>query len=85
LLVYAERGLRVRRGLQWPDWCSDRPAAETAIGAGEPLCTVHASGSSRSELHALLERRSRVVSEALLAAARPPLVQRMAGSSPCPL
>ena len=85
LLVYAERGLRVRRGLQWPDWCSDRPPAETRIGAGEPLCTVHASGSSRSELHALLERRSRTVSAVLLAAARPPAVQRMTGSSPCPL
>jgi predicted ATP-grasp superfamily ATP-dependent carboligase len=85
LLVYAERGLRVRRGFQWPDWCSDRPPRQTRIGAGEPLCTVHASGSSRAELCGLLERRSRAVSEALLAAARPPGVQRMAESSPCRL
>jgi predicted ATP-grasp superfamily ATP-dependent carboligase len=85
LLVYAVRALRVRGGFEWPAWCSDRPPAWTRVEAGDPLCTVHASGSSRAEVHALLVRRSRAVSAALLGtAARRARLQCAAESSPCP-
>jgi len=66
LVVYAEQRLKVPRGFRWPDWCSDLPAAETPIDAGEPLCTVHASGSGCLELRGLLERRRRFVCGALI-------------------
>lgn len=65
LVVYAEQGLKVPRGFRWPHWCSDVPPAETRIGAGEPLCTLHASGTGPLELLGFLERRRRFVCRAL--------------------
>jgi len=65
LVVYAEQGLKVPRGFRWPHWCSDLPPAETRIGAGEPLCTLHASGTGPLELLGFLERRRRFVCRAL--------------------
>ena len=66
LVVYAEQELKVPRGFSWPNWCSDLPPAETRIDAGEPLCTVHASGTGSLELHGVLERRRRFVCRALM-------------------
>jgi uncharacterized protein len=56
-IVYstAERRQFSRRA--FPDWCSDLPADATGIAKGMPLCTVHASGRSASEVRRLLERR----------------------------
>jgi len=66
LVVYAEQGLKVPAGFRWPGWCSDLPAAETHIDAGEPLCTVHGGGTGTLELYGLLERRRRFVCGALI-------------------
>lgn len=44
-IVYAERDI-VIPALDWPEWISDRPHADAAIKAGEPLCTVHASAAT---------------------------------------
>lgn len=48
-----------RRG--YPDWCSDLPADAAGITTGMPVCTVHASGSSASEVKRLLNRRQAVL------------------------
>jgi predicted ATP-grasp superfamily ATP-dependent carboligase len=68
LVVYAEQGLQVPAGFRWPDWCSDLPPADTPIDAGEPLCTVRASGTGSLDLYGLLERRGHFVCRALIAA-----------------
>lgn len=55
-LVYAERDLIVP-ALEWPDWTADRPHAGAAIGAGEPLCTVHAFATTVAEARRLVDDR----------------------------
>jgi predicted ATP-grasp superfamily ATP-dependent carboligase len=86
LVVYAEQGLKVPHGFRWPDWCSDLPPAETPIDAGEPLCTVHASGTDSLELHGFLERRRRFVCRALNSQlSKPQVVPAMAGGRACQL
>ena len=41
----------------WPEWSADRPNAGVAIGAGEPLCTVHADAATAADAKALLDER----------------------------
>lgn len=50
----------------FPDWCSDLPADATGISAGMPVCTVHASGSSASEVKRLLNRRQATLENYLM-------------------
>lgn len=81
LMVYAEQGLKVPRGFRWPNWCSDRPPAETRIDAGEPICSVHASGTGTLELRGFIERRRRFVCRALTSElSKPHAVLCMAGA-----
>lgn len=63
-VLYATRDLVVPV-LQWPDWAKDRPAAGTPVGAGEPLCTVHAGGASAVAVEGLLARRAAEMAERL--------------------
>lgn len=62
-LVHAEQDLHVPWHFNWPTWCSDRPAAGTDIRCGEPVCTVHASGTSMFGLNGFLQRRTRFIQE----------------------
>lgn len=85
LVVYTDQGLKVPRGFRWPNWCSDRPPAETRIDVGKPLCTVHANGTSLVELHGFLEHRRRFVCGALMSGwSQPQTLQRMAGAGAWP-
>jgi uncharacterized protein len=45
-IVYAPHDIAVRKRPDWPDWIVDRPAPETRIAAGDPLCTALASGAT---------------------------------------
>jgi len=45
-VVYAPRDLMWLGGGTWPDWTADRPAPGTRIAAGDPLCTILASGAT---------------------------------------
>lgn len=40
-----------------PDWVADRPSPGTRLAAGEPVCTVWATGHDLSEARAVLARR----------------------------
>jgi uncharacterized protein len=55
-IAYGRRDLRVPT-LEWPEWTADRPHTGAEIGAGEPLCTVHASGNTYPEVRALVDTR----------------------------
>jgi predicted ATP-grasp superfamily ATP-dependent carboligase len=45
-IIYAPCDIVVPSGRNWPDWMVDRPPPGTRIAAGEPVCTVLASGAS---------------------------------------
>ena len=60
-IVYADDDIRSVPVLEWPDWTTDRPAAGTAIRAGEPVCTVHARSWATADARALAERRRETV------------------------
>ena len=53
---YAEQDQRVGRVL-WPEWCSDRPPADTHCLKGAPVCGLHATGNSSIEVAGLLQER----------------------------
>jgi predicted ATP-grasp superfamily ATP-dependent carboligase len=59
--VYAERHIIAPVRFEWPDWSADRPNPGTAIRAGEPLCTVHASAASAMEAKSLISERLALV------------------------
>ncbi len=59
-IVYAERDVSIAP-LDWPDWTADRPHTGTAIGAGEPLCTVQACAATATEARQLVETRRATV------------------------
>ncbi|MEJ8850617.1 ATP-grasp domain-containing protein [Variovorax rhizosphaerae] len=64
-IVYARRALSLdesaaRRLATHPD-CHDLPSAPTQFEAGEPLCSVSASGSNADEVCAMLRRRREAV------------------------
>jgi uncharacterized protein len=56
-ICYAARDLTTPDRFEWPDWSADRPNAGAAIGAGEPLCTVHADAAAAADAKALLDER----------------------------
>ena len=57
-IVYAAAALRVPDWREWPAWLSDRPVAGTAIGAGQPVCTVHAQAATPDALRRRLAERA---------------------------
>ncbi len=57
-ILYAPRRLHVPE-YDWPDWISDRPVPGSLIGAGHPVCTLHASGVAAGSVPILLEQRRR--------------------------
>ncbi len=60
-ILYAPRALTVSTGIEWPRWSADRPAPGTAIGRGEPVCTLLARGRDPHRLRARLDERAAVV------------------------
>ncbi len=56
-IVYADAAIRVPSGIRWPDWVADRPARDSRIDAGAPLCTVLASAPAAAALGPLIDRR----------------------------
>ncbi len=64
-IVYAERDIASFPTLPWPDWATDRPHPGAPIGAGEPLCSVHATAASAAEARRVVHGRV----ESILAAA----------------
>ena len=68
-VMYADREMAVPIGMKWPGWCSDMPVTGSTIQPGQPVCTVHASGSHMSRVREVLDRRSRVIHEMLPALA----------------
>ncbi|WP_425105812.1 ATP-grasp domain-containing protein [Ancylobacter sp.] len=67
-LFYAPAAIEVREAL--PNWAADRPAPGTRIAAGDPVCTVLATGRDLAEARAVLARRMDHLSRALGTAGR---------------
>lgn len=67
-LFYAPAAIEVREAL--PFWAADRPAPGTRIAAGDPVCTVLATGRDLAEARAVLARRMDHLSRALGTAGR---------------
>lgn len=53
-VIYADRPLLVPQA-RWPEHTADRPAAGTAIAAGAPLCSAHATGPTEEMAVARVE------------------------------
>ncbi len=60
-IVYAENDIGSVPSLAWPHWTADRPRSGSMIKAGEPLCTIYASGSDVTAARALTDERRKLV------------------------
>jgi uncharacterized protein len=59
--VYAPHELAVCEGLNWPDWAVDRSPSGTRFSAGDPVCTVLASGATVDVARACAGERARKI------------------------
>lgn len=55
-VLYASRALQAP-ATAWPEWVKDRPVPGTALCPGEPVCTVHAEGTTAATVERLLLQR----------------------------
>lgn len=60
-IAYARDDIAAFPAVTWPDWAADRPRCGSAVGAGEPLCTVHATASTAAGARALVAERVETV------------------------
>jgi predicted ATP-grasp superfamily ATP-dependent carboligase len=51
--------------MRFPRWCRDLPIRGTRFTAGDPVCTVHATGPDVPRTMALLRRRLHAFSRSL--------------------
>jgi uncharacterized protein len=58
-IVYAPIDMAPRVERNWPDWAVDRPPLGTRIAAGDPLCTVLASGATVDLARSCVGERAR--------------------------
>jgi uncharacterized protein len=56
-ILYADQGLPSLPSIAWPDWTADRPRPATAVGRGQPICSVLARASTGAGATALLADR----------------------------
>jgi len=68
-VVHASAPGRADAGFAFPAWCRDIPMPGTRFAAGDPVCTVHASGPDAERALALLHRRRATLQGALREAA----------------
>ncbi len=59
--VYAPHEVAVCEGLIWPDWAVDRSPPGTRFSAGDPVCTVLASGATVGLARACASERARKI------------------------
>jgi predicted ATP-grasp superfamily ATP-dependent carboligase len=69
-VVYAPVDLRITESLNWPSWVSDRPAINSIINCGDPVCTLQASAESVNEVKQILMQRSELITNCLLDTSR---------------
>jgi uncharacterized protein len=60
-IVYAPIDMAPRVERNWPDWAVDRPPLGTRIVAGDPLCTVLASGATVDLARSCVSERARSI------------------------
>ncbi len=65
-IVYSPAGPLQTPRCAFPDWCSDVPAAAAGIATGMPVCTVHATGASVSEVKRLVSKRQAAIENFLM-------------------
>jgi uncharacterized protein len=64
-VIFAARRVNIGNDFRFPAWCRDIPNAGTAIPAGDPVCTVHATAASGRELARLIRQRRAEIESAL--------------------
>jgi predicted ATP-grasp superfamily ATP-dependent carboligase len=65
-IVYAAGMVRIPPCIDWPDWCTDLPAAGSTIAAGAPVCSVQARAESSEAARTLALSRRDAMRDLLL-------------------
>ncbi len=65
MILYADDRIMINDAMEWPHWAKDKPAANTIIHAGQPICSVHASAESTNTVKRLLSERKKTLNQQL--------------------
>lgn len=57
-VMYAPQRLTIPPAFAWPRWSADRGRPGTAIGRGEPICTIHAVAATPTRAREGVQRRA---------------------------
>jgi predicted ATP-grasp superfamily ATP-dependent carboligase len=60
-IAYADRAVGSFPAIAWPEWVADRQSAGTALQAGDPVCTIFASGPSVEAARRTLAERQKAL------------------------
>jgi predicted ATP-grasp superfamily ATP-dependent carboligase len=60
-IVFADHEIAETPKLAWPSWASDRQPAGTRVAAGDPFCSITASGSTPAEARRALDDRAATI------------------------
>jgi uncharacterized protein len=64
-ILYAPETLDIAGDFRWPTWCRDLPPGRSRPVAGNPVCSVHATGTSSDVVRAQLAHRLHVITNRL--------------------
>ncbi len=64
-IVYAQKKLVIPDALNWLEWTADRPCAGAIVGAGEPICSIIASGKNSEQVLDNLHQQQLIVENIL--------------------
>ncbi|WP_367154588.1 ATP-grasp domain-containing protein [Methylomonas sp. HYX-M1] len=60
-IVFAAKSVRIPENMDWPDCVSDRPAAGSIIGKGQPICSIIAAADDAGQLVEGLTARTQFI------------------------
>lgn len=60
-ILYAPYRVRIPPNMTWPTFCRDHPIANSLIEKGEPVCSIHATGTNIDECQQLIAYRQRQI------------------------
>ena len=64
-IMFAQAPLTIPIAIDWPGWISDRPGADTKIGAEQPICSIIATAENTDAVMRLLQHRMGTIHQLL--------------------
>ncbi len=64
-IIFADKKIRIKQQIAWPDWVLDIPEAGSIIHTGMPICSIITGGKTEHQVNDLMLARQRQLSKLL--------------------